>query len=98
MPIVSVTQSRLRSRRTPTVRRRPTDSGPATAEAGAVSNVAERPRARPRREVGRVLLGAAEICLLSKDPHLAVRAAWVLLRDKDAASDADAMGGRALPG
>src|ERR1700730_702920 len=98
MQNVSVTQSRLRSRRTPTVRRRPTDSGPATPETGAVSRVPAGPRTRPKREVGRVLLGAAEICLLSKDPHLAARAAWVALRSNDQVSDPDAMGARALHG
>ena len=95
---MSATQSRLRSRRALTARRERLDNDPVSSEPQVVIPVNERPRARPKRDVGRVLLGAAEICLLSKDPHLAVRAAWVLLRSDGAVSDADAMRGRTIHG
>jgi hypothetical protein len=35
----------------------------------------------PRRDSARVLMGATEVLLLARDPHLAARAAWVLLKD-----------------
>lgn len=96
MRIVSATPPRLRSRRVLASRREQLDSSPVASEARAVGHAYERTRVRPKRDVAGVLLGAAEICLLSKDPHLAVRAAWVLLREEGVVSDADAMGARAV--
>lgn len=93
---MSATQSRLRSRRVHSSRREQLAGGPEGSEARAASRAYERMRVRPKRDVAGVLLGAAEVCLLSKDPHLAVRAAWVLLRSDEVVSDADAMGGRAV--
>jgi len=92
---MSATQSRLSSRRTLASRRGQLDGGSAAPEVHAIDQRYGRPRARPKRDVAGVLLGAAEICLLSKDPHLAVRAAWVLLREDGVVSDADAMRGPA---
>lgn len=93
---MSATQSRLRSRRALASRREQFDGSPTAPEVRAIDQRNVRPRARPKRDVAGVLLGAAEICLLSKDPHLAVRAAWVLLREDGVVSDANAMGGRAV--
>jgi hypothetical protein len=42
----------------------------------------------PGRDVAKVLVGAAEICLLERSPRLAIRAAWLLLRSNEE-SDAD---------
>lgn len=36
----------------------------------------------PRGHAGHVIVGAAEVMLLSGDPHLAARAAWLLLRER----------------
>jgi hypothetical protein len=93
---MSATQSRLSSGRVLASRRGQLNSSPVAPEVHAVDQRHGRPRARPKRDVAGVLLGAAEICLLSKDPHLAMRAAWVLLREDGVVSDADAMGGRAV--
>ncbi|MHB8243452.1 MAG: hypothetical protein ACYDHN_15870 [Solirubrobacteraceae bacterium] len=38
--------------------------------------------AGPRGHAGHVIVGAAEVMLLSGDPHLAARAAWLLLRER----------------
>jgi hypothetical protein len=35
-----------------------------------------------RTYAGNVIRGAAEVMLLSRDPHLAARAAWVLLKER----------------
>jgi len=37
----------------------------------------------PSRSTAGRLLGAAEICLLARDPHLAARALWLLLKDQE---------------
>jgi hypothetical protein len=44
-----------------------------------------------------VLRGAVQVMLLSKDPHLAVRAAWALLRERESTSDDSALGGYRKP-
>ncbi len=43
----------------------------------------------PKREVARVIRGAAELALFAKDPHLAARAAWVLLQDRPQADGSE---------
>ncbi len=65
---------------------------------GTADRVGERATPRSPRDVASVLLGAAEISLLAKDPHLAARAAWVLLRSDDMVSDGDAIEGRTTAG
>jgi hypothetical protein len=37
----------------------------------------------PRRDASRVIIGAAEVLLFARDPHLAARAAWLLLKDQE---------------
>ncbi len=39
------------------------------------------------------LRGAAEICLLARDPHLAARALWLLLKDQEPVRHERALGG-----
>ncbi len=41
----------------------------------------EHPRVALQRETARVILGAVAVALFSKSPGLAVRAAWVMLRE-----------------
>ena len=48
--------------------------------------------ARPKRDTAGVLRGAMQVMLLSKDPHLAVRAAWVLLRERESTMDENTLG------
>jgi hypothetical protein len=67
-----------------------------TSGARVAGQAYECTRVRRKRDVAGVLLGAAEICVLSKDPHLAVRAAWVMLRSDGVVTDADAMRGSAV--
>ena len=43
----------------------------------------ERAVAASGRDTARVIVGAAEVSLLARDPHLAARAMWVLLRSDD---------------
>jgi hypothetical protein len=37
----------------------------------------------PKRDASRVIIGAAEVLLFARDPHLAARAAWLLLKDSE---------------
>jgi hypothetical protein len=53
------------------------------------------PLALSKRDVAGLLRGAAEICLIGRDPHLAMRAAWVLLRERGM-SDEQALSERAV--
>lgn len=52
--------------------------------------------APPRRDFARVMVAAAEVCLLSRDPHLAARAAWVALRSGKASQHEYVFGERAV--
>ena len=55
------------------------------------SRIPRSPRAqapvRPEHDTAGVLWGAIQVMLLSKNPHLAVRAAWVLLRERESTMD-----------
>jgi hypothetical protein len=44
----------------------------------------------PRRDASRVIIGAAEVLLFARDPHLAARAAWLLLKDQEPTFDENA--------
>lgn len=56
----------------------------------------ERPSV-PRRDASRVLIGAAEVLLFARDPHLAARAAWLLLKDQEPTFGDDAGQGPTPP-
>jgi hypothetical protein len=92
---VSEVQSKIPGRRRFAVRRRL--GAPVVAADGSsrTTRVEVQPLALSKRDVAGLLRGAAEICLIGRDPHLAVRAAWVLLREQGM-SDGKALSGRAV--
>ena len=81
---------------TPTRRRWISGSQPRRSGMPVRSRISRSTRAqasaRPEHDTAGVLWGAIQVMLLSKDPHLAVRAAWVLLRERESTMDENALG------
>lgn len=91
---MSEVHSNVPGRRRRAVRRRPGAPMVAADDSSRTTRVEVQPLALSKRDVAGLLRGAAEICLIGRDPHLAVRAAWVLLRERGM-SDEQALSGHA---